>query len=41
LGHSTVSASLLYQQRVSGRDAQIAEALSKLAEGGSDTTGLM
>ena len=32
LGHSTVSASLLYQQRVSGRDAEIAEALSKLAE---------
>lgn len=32
LGHSTVSASLLYQQRVSGRDAEIAEALSKLAQ---------
>jgi integrase len=32
LGHSTVSASLLYQQRVSGRDAEIAQALSRLAE---------
>jgi len=33
LGHSTVAASLLYQQRVSGRDVEIAEALSRLAEG--------
>ena len=32
LGHSTVSASLRYQHMVSGRDAEIAEALSKLAE---------
>lgn len=32
LGHSTVKASLLYQQIVSGRDAEVAEALSKLAE---------
>jgi integrase len=31
LGHSTVKASLLYQQVVSGRDAEIAAALSKLA----------
>ena len=33
LGHSTVKASLLYQQIVSGRDAEVAEALSKLAGG--------
>ncbi|RWA22327.1 hypothetical protein MELE44368_13010 [Mycolicibacterium elephantis DSM 44368] len=33
LGHSTVKASLIYQQIVSGRDAAIADALSKLAEG--------
>jgi integrase len=33
LGHSTVRASLIYQQSVSGRDAEVAEALSKLAEG--------
>ena len=39
LGHSTVSASLLYQQRVSGRDAEIAAALSKLAESPSETAG--
>jgi integrase len=32
LGHSTVGASLLYQGLVSGRDVQVAEALSKLAE---------
>lgn len=32
LGHSTVQASLIYQQIVSGRDAAVAEALSKLAE---------
>ena len=30
LGHSTVRASLIYQQAVSGRDAEVAEALSKL-----------
>jgi integrase len=33
LGHSTVAASLFYQQQVSGRDVEIAEALSSLAEG--------
>ena len=33
LGHSTVQASLIYQQIVSGRDAAVAEALSKLAGG--------
>jgi integrase len=32
LGHSTVKASLIYQQIVSGRDAAVAEALSQLAE---------
>jgi integrase len=31
LGHSTVRASLIYQQIVSGRDAEVAEALSALA----------
>jgi len=31
LGHSTVSASLRYQHQVSGRDAEIAAALSELA----------
>lgn len=31
LGHSTVQASLIYQQIVSGRDAEIADALSALA----------
>jgi integrase len=31
LGHSTVGASLRYQHAVSGRDAEIAEALSRLA----------
>ncbi|WP_308117213.1 hypothetical protein [Mycobacterium avium] len=31
LGHSTVSASLIYQGIVSGRDAEIADALSALA----------
>lgn len=31
LGHSTVKASLIYQQIVSGRDAEVAEALSRLA----------
>ena len=35
LGHSTVKASLIYQGIVSGRDAEIAEALSKLALGQS------
>jgi hypothetical protein len=33
LGHSTAKASLIYQQIVSGRDAAVAEALSRLAEG--------
>lgn len=32
LGHSTVKASLRYQGIVSGRDAEVAKALSKLAE---------
>ena len=32
LGHSTVKASLIYQQVVSGRDAEIAAALSELAK---------
>ncbi|WLP91438.1 site-specific integrase [Gordonia sp. NB41Y] len=32
LGHSTVKASLIYQQIVSGRDAEVAAALSKLAQ---------
>lgn len=40
LGHSTVTASLLYQQAVSGRDAAVAEALSKLAENRSEITDL-
>jgi len=31
LGHATSKASLMYQQQVSGRDVEIAEALSKLA----------
>ena len=31
LGHSTVKASLIYQQIVSGRDAEVAAALSRLA----------
>jgi integrase len=31
LGHSTVKASLIYQQVVSGRDAEVADALSALA----------
>jgi integrase len=38
LGHSTVAASLRYQQIVSGRDAAVAEALSKLAK--DDTTSV-
>ncbi|MGV0795957.1 site-specific integrase [Mycolicibacterium elephantis] len=33
LGHSTVKASLIYQQSVDGRDAEVAAALSKLANG--------
>jgi integrase len=37
LGHSTVNASLRYQQRVSGRDAEIAAALSVLAEDSAKT----
>jgi len=37
LGHSTVSASLLYQSAASGRAVEVAEALSKLAE---ETDGL-
>ena len=36
LGHSTVSASLRYQQIAQGRDAAVAQALSELA--GMDTT---
>lgn len=36
LGHSTVKASLIYQQVVSGRPAEIAEALSALATGALD-----
>ena len=39
LGHSTVSASMRYQHMVSGRDAEIAAALSKLAESTDGTTG--
>jgi integrase len=34
MGHSTVKASLVYQQVVSGRDAEVAAALSELATGG-------
>jgi integrase len=33
LGHSTVKASLRYQSIAAGRDAEVAEALSKLADG--------
>lgn len=33
LGHSTVKASLIYQQIVSGRDVEVADALSRLADG--------
>lgn len=33
LGHKTVDASLIYQSIASGRDAEVAEGLSKLAEG--------
>jgi hypothetical protein len=38
LGHSTVNASLIYQQIVSGRDVEIAEALSALATVTEDTS---
>jgi integrase len=38
LGHSTVKASLIYQGIVSGRDAEIADALSALAKQDDDTT---
>ena len=38
LGHSTHGASLIYQHTVSGRDAEIAEALSRLAEESAKTT---
>lgn len=34
LGHSTVKAALIYQQEVTGRDAEIAAALSELAAAG-------
>ena len=37
LGHSTVSASMAYQSAVDSRDVEIAEALSKLANGTSST----
>jgi integrase len=33
LGHSTVSAAMVYQHAAQGRDAEIAKALSKMAEG--------
>jgi len=36
LGHVTPRASLIYQQIVSGRDAEVAEALSRLARGDVD-----
>lgn len=39
LGHSTVKASLVYQQIVSGRDAEVADALSLLAKGAGQATG--
>jgi integrase len=38
LGHSTPRASLIYQQIVSGRDAEIAEALPGLAQADTPTT---
>lgn len=38
LGHSTVKASLIYQQAVDGRDHEIAAALSKLATGVDPST---
>jgi integrase len=37
MGHSTAKASLIYQQVVSGRDVEIAEALSRLASVTDDT----
>jgi integrase len=37
LGHSTAKASMLYQAAVDGRDAEIANALSRLAAGGAVT----
>lgn len=37
LGHRTVKASLIYQNVVSGRDAEIAAALSELAAGGGES----
>jgi integrase len=39
LGHSTVKASLIYQQIVSGRDAEVAEALSVLAREADTAAG--
>ena len=33
IGHSTYKAAMLYQAAVDGRDAEIADALSRLAEG--------
>jgi integrase len=39
LGHSTVTASLRYQHMVSGRDAEVAAALSELAAQAGHTTG--
>ena len=37
LGHSTVRATMAYQHSVNGRDAQIADALSVIAESASPT----
>jgi hypothetical protein len=39
LGHTTVGASLRYQHMVSGRAAEIAEALSKSAESPNGAAG--
>ena len=36
LGHSTAQAAMRYQHAASGRDAQIAEALSRMAEPAAD-----
>jgi hypothetical protein len=36
LGHSTAKASLRYQSIAAGRDAEVAAALSKLAEPAAD-----
>jgi integrase len=41
LGHSTVKASLIYQGIVSGRDAEIAEALSGLVKAGDTHAALL